>query len=81
MNTINKRKVRDHRVYVSTVPYKSYEQILSKASHKVKDYLNSRPDLLKDSYYISLDMRAKELAKAARHRRITRKSKSPLERR
>ena len=81
MNSIKRRDVRDHRVYVSTVPYQSLKQIERKTSHNVKEYLSDKLDLLKDSYYVYLDMRAKELAKAARHRRITRKNKSPLERR
>lgn len=80
-NQINKKDVRSHRYYVMTVPYKTALNIENKASERAKEYLDERPDLKDDWWYVWQDMDNKELAKIARHRRITRKNKSPIERR
>lgn len=84
MNPIDIMNVRNQRYYVITIPERSSMRIDDKALNKTKKYISENPDYKFDRYnseWLYYDMVHKELKKAARHRRITRKSKSPLERR
>lgn len=84
MNMVDARAVRNQRYYVITIPERSSMRINNKALKKAKKYIQENPDTITTKFQgerIYNDMVVKELAKTARHRRITRKSKSPLERR
>lgn len=85
---VPKKDLHTHRFYGVTVSPTFHETVHKKAAKKAGDYLGKKiyesrgnPYIrIDDPHRVYLDMYAMEATKAARHHRMMRKNKSPLER-